>query len=508
LELDPMGLPITFNNIPGSGLTAPLFAFESNSAGQYSSSSRVLLVGHKTNAGAAALNVPVVIGSQIDADYQFGGGSMLREMFRIARQNAPVQEIWAVPVADAGVAPTWSLTVGAAAIAAGVGILRVCDELIQIPITAADTTTTIAAAIAAAINAYFNPLTLAMLPVTAAAASAVVTATSRHLGAAMADVEFYVPSVQGNLFSGTGLTVATGVAGSGTPSLSTAFAALGDDQFDMIVVPFSDATSITAISALMNDTSGRWSYSRQSYGHVFVPSTGALSAQTTLTLALNDRHLTVIPRLAGSPHPAWLWAAGFVARVAPWLGDYATGNVSRNQTDLVVQGLTAPRDPSTLWQYASRNTLNNSGCSSWKGNLDRTVSIDKLVTTYQKGASGQPDVAFRDVQAMLQLTHILRYLRATLANSCGNKAIADTNPGALGAIVTPKDIKAILIGAYDQLAQWGLVENVAAFAQAVTVQRDTTGANRVNVLLPIQRVKPLDILAANAVLYTTIPVAA
>jgi phage tail sheath gpL-like len=502
-----MPLPILFNNIPGSGLTAPLFTFEANSAGQFASNSRLLLVGHKLTAGAAAANVPVVVGSQLDADYLFGAGSMLREMFRIARQNAPVQEIWAIPVAETGVAAVWSLTVGAAAVAAGVGYLKICDELLPITIGSSDTTTTIAAALAAAINAYYNSLTGAMLPVTATAASAVVTVTSRHAGAIAADLEFFVPTTQGNLFSGTGLTVAVGTAGTGNPTLTTALAGLGDDQFDMIVSPFSDATSLSAYASFSNDTSGRWSYARQSYGHVFAVSSGALSAQTTLTLALNDRHLTIIPRLTGSPHPAWLWAAGFVARVAPWLGDYVTGNVSRNQTDLVVQGLTAPRDPSTWWQYASRNTLLNSGCSSWKGNLDRSVSIDKLITTYQKGASGQPDVTFRDVQAMLQLTHVLRYLRATLANTCGNKAIADTNPGSLGAIVTPKDIKAILIGAYDQLGQWGLVENVAAFAQAVNVQRDAGGANRVNVLMPIQRVKPLDIIAANAVLYSQIPAA-
>lgn len=499
-----MGLPVVFNNIPGAGLVAPLFAFEVNSAGQYQSSSRLLLIGHKLAAGAAAANVPVPVGSQFDADYLFGGGSMLREMFRIARQNAPVQEIWAVPVTDAGTAQTWTMTVGAAAIAASVGRFRICDEEMQVSIASTDTVTTIATAIAAAINAYVNPITGAMLPVTAASAAGVVTLTSRHLGAVMNDVEIYIPPVSGNQFAvATAVTVATGTAATGTPTLTTALANLGDDQYDVIVSPFSDSTSLAAYASLLNDTSGRWSYARQSYGHVVVPFTGNLAAQTSQGLAMNDRHITVVPRLAGSPQPSWLWAAGMASRVMPWLADYVTGNVSRNQTDLVVLGLTAPRDRTTWWQYPSRNTLNSNGISSWKANLDGTVAIDKLITTQRTGAGGLPDVTFRDIQAMLQLTHILRYMRFVLANTCGNKAIADINVGNLGGIVTVKDIKGYLVGAYRQLALQGLVENVEGFVSAVSVVRDVSYPNRVNVLMPVQRVKPLDILAANAVLYAT-----
>ena len=93
-------MPILFNQIPGSGLVAPMFAFEVNSAGGYGSPARLLLIGHKVAAGSLAVNTPTVIGSQSDADSLCGGGSMLREMYRIARQNAPVQEIWAMHVAE------------------------------------------------------------------------------------------------------------------------------------------------------------------------------------------------------------------------------------------------------------------------------------------------------------------------------------------------------------------------------------------------------------------------
>jgi phage tail sheath gpL-like len=105
-------MSIGFNNIPGSGLVAPLFAFEVNSGGQFESVSRLVLMGHKVTAGQLADNTMAVCGSLADADFLVGPGSMLREMFRVARAQAPVQEIWLMPVAATGTAATWTLTVG------------------------------------------------------------------------------------------------------------------------------------------------------------------------------------------------------------------------------------------------------------------------------------------------------------------------------------------------------------------------------------------------------------
>src|SRR5262245_51906652 len=67
--------------------------------------------------------------------------------------------------------------------------------------------------------------------------------------------------------------------------------------------------------------------------------------------------------LDGSQHPSWLWDAAFAARVAPWLSDITTGNVSRNQTALVVQGIRPPRDRALWPNYSARNTLVNFGIS-------------------------------------------------------------------------------------------------------------------------------------------------
>ncbi|GGG48108.1 phage tail sheath subtilisin-like domain-containing protein [Chelatococcus composti] len=496
-------MSIGFNFIPGSGLVAPLFAFEVNSAGWYDSVSRLVLFGHKTSGGSLADNTPSVVTSLSEADALAGPGSMLREMYRIAAANAPAQEIWIVPVPETGTAPTWTLTVGSPPATGGVGIIDICGERLSVTIAPGDAAADVAAALAAAINGYYNDLTGAMLPVTASAASEVVTVTSRHKGAIMAEVDIFVPTtVSGNFFATSGaLTVATGTAAAGTPSLAAALAALGDEPADMIVSPWSDATSLDAYGTALSDVSGRWSWMRQSYGHVMCSNTGNTASQSTLGLGRNDRHVTIIPRLAGSPQPSWLWAAGFAARVLPWLADIVTGNVSRNQTGLVVEGLAPPRDRSTWWGYSARNTLTKSGISTWKVTADGKVAIDKLVTTYRLGPSGQPDSTFRDIQALFQVSGGLSYIRTVLANEQGQKALADDNPGNLAAITTPKDIKGSFVHAYEALVQRGVFENAPEFVRRLDVRRNAENPNRVDVFAPLDRVNPLDILAANATIY-------
>jgi phage tail sheath gpL-like len=499
---------IGFNNIPGSGLTAPIFAFEVNSGGQYDTTSRLILAGHKLAAGSLALNTPTAVASQADVDAFAGPGSMLREMYRVAVKNAPVQPIWIEAVAEpSGVAPVWTIPIGTLPGVAALAAIEIQGERISVSVAAADTPTILAANLAAAINAYYNTLTNAMLQVTATSSGANLVLTGRHVGAIMNEIDIYVPTdVVGNVLTLSGVYSLTATtAGTGVPTLSSALAALGDDPADFIVMPWSDSTSTAAYAATTNDQSGRWAYNRQSYGHVWSVNTATFSGATTFGLALNDRHLTALRRLSGCISPSWVWAAGICAAVAPWLSDCVTGNVSRNQTGIVVRGVRGVRDRSLLDQYTARNTLNNSGVSTFTQSVDGVVMIDKIVTTYRTGPLGQPDTVFRDVQSVYQVSGGLGYIRAQLATEQGQKGLADSNPGNLAAITTPADIKGSFVHAYVELCARGVFENEDAFTRNVQAVRDRQNPARVNVYAPMDRVNPLDILATNATIYAQFP---
>ncbi|WP_128292004.1 phage tail sheath subtilisin-like domain-containing protein [Afifella aestuarii] len=494
---------IVFDNIPGAGLVAPGFFFEVTSGGQFESNARMLVIGHANSGASLAVNTPVPLNSQYEADSLAGAGSVLADAYRIARANAPAQEIWGMAVAATGTTAAWTVSIDSVPAAGGVGVIEIQGEIISVSIAAGDTATEVATALAAAVNGYYNALTGASLAVTAASTDEVVTLTARHAGLVMNSVDLHVPSgVTGNAFGGA-TTITQTTTATGSPDLTTALAALGDDPFDFISTPFADETNLGRYETLMSDVSGRWSYLRQIYGHIVtavVDSTGDL---TTLGLGLNDRHLTVIPVIEGgsNPSPVWAWAAGLLGRVVPWLCDGATGNAGRNQTGLVVEGVRAPRNRAYWPGYTQRNTFLKSGVSTWSVNASGDVAIDKLITTYRTNPLGQADTVFRDIQIMAQLIYMLKAYRAALSYEHGNKAIADSNPGGLGALVTIEDIRATMVHTADELERQGVQANAAEFARRLVLSRDNDNPNRVNMLAPIAAVGPLDIIAANARLF-------
>lgn len=495
-----------FNTIPGN-LVAPIVTFEVNSGGQFENRPKVLLIGHKLNAGAATANVPVVCPSTMEGRRLAGAGSMLDDMVRKHFANAPAQELWILPAAATGTAAVWTVTVDSVIAAGGVGVIEIAGRAIQVTYAAGDNVAAVAAAIVAAINDYYDPLTEASLPVTAAQGGGGdtddVIITARHAGIVGNEIDIFVPTLTGaNAFTGRLTTVAT-TAGSGSPDLSAALAALGDDEFDWIVSPFSDDTNVARYKTLLSDVAGRWAWSRQIYGHVFYPKTATIGDMTTHGLAQDDRHVTAIPRPAATsiPEPGWEWVAAVVARIAPWLSDGATGNVSRNQTGLTVEGIQPPRDRSKWYSYPTRDVFLRSGVSTWKVDGAGRVLIDKIITT-QRTTHGVADTTFRDIQKIGQLVYALRYFRTALTMEHGQKAIADDNPGNVQAISTTRDIAATFMHAYGRLERTGVLENADEAGRRLRVTRNADNPNRVDIFAPMDMVNPLDVLAANATVYS------
>lgn len=490
-----------FNTIPGN-LIAPIITFEVNSGGQFENRSRLLLIGHKNSGAVLDDAVPTPCPSIAEARRLAGAGSMLDDMVRMARANAPAQEIWIMAVAETGSAGTRTITVDSVP-SAGAAAIEIAGETVSVTVAAGDTVAAVASALAGAINAYFNRLNGASLPYTAAAAAAVVTLTPRHAGAIMNGIDIHVPTLDGtNVLSGK-VTLAAPTAGAGNPDLTSGLAALGDDEFDWIVSPFADATNIGRYTALLSDVSGRWAWSRQIYGHVFYPLSDTIANLTSHALARDNRHLTVLPIIASSqaPQPVWQWAAGIVARIAPWLSDGANGNVSRNQTGLVVEGLAPPRDRGGWLDYATREAFLGSGLSTWKVNTGGDVVVDKVITT-SRTFNDVPDSTFRDIQKIGQLVYALRRFRTDLTVQHGQRAIADDNPGNLESISTVADIKATFMHSYERMQLTGVLENAVQASERIEVRRDADNPNRVNIYAPIDMVNPLDIIAANAVVYS------
>ncbi|WP_354665261.1 phage tail sheath subtilisin-like domain-containing protein, partial [Escherichia coli] len=58
-------------------------------------------------------------------------------------------------------------------------------------------------------------------------------------------------------------------------------------------LPFNDTASVNTLVTEMNDTSGRWSYARQLYGHVYTAKAGTLSELVNAGDQFNQQHITL-----------------------------------------------------------------------------------------------------------------------------------------------------------------------------------------------------------------------
>ncbi|HEY8334937.1 MAG TPA: phage tail sheath subtilisin-like domain-containing protein [Tardiphaga sp.] len=485
-------MTLPFQNLPAN-VRVPLFYAEvSNTmANSGTLNQRALIIGQKTAAGTGVANVPVISQSVSDAAQIGGPGSMLHLMTQMYRQNDSFGEVWYLPLSDdgAGVAATGTFAVTAAPTASGVLSLYIAGTRISVNVLSTQTTAQIATAIAAAVTATAN------LPVTAAASTSTVTFTAINKGPCGNDIDIRVNylGTAGQEYTPTGMTFTITAMSSGAtaPSLTTGLLNLLDKPFDFIVCPYTDTASLDALKAFLNDSTGRWSWSSQIYGHFFAAYRGTLGALTTFGVGRNDQHGSIMG-FNDSPTPSWLWAAAFAGQVAVSV----RADPARPVQTLALQSVLAPPLESRF-ALTDRNTLLYDGISTFTVADDGTVAIENAITTYQKNSFGQPDNSYLEVETLFTLMFVLRFLRTRVTSKFPRmKLAADGTRFAAGsAIVTPSIIKMDQIAAYQELENAGLVQRADLFAQNLIVQQNAQNPNRVDVLWPGTLVAQLRIFA-------------
>ena len=294
---------VPFDQLP-TNVLVPFVYVEVASAGsaEQRQDYRSLLIGQRLAAGAVAEAVPTLIGTGADADRAFGRGSQLALMARAFRGNNPTGELWCLALDDAAgaVAETHTITATAAATAAGTISLYIAGRRVSVAIANGATVNQIAAAIHAAVTSRDD------LPVTSAVAAAVVTLTARNAGASQdIDVQLNFQPDEA-LPAGVALDVAAGVAGATDPDIADAIAAFGDEQYNLIVSPYTGSATVpsAAVTALNAELESRFSPTIALEGNAILGLRSTLAQATTYGNALNSYHLTVVGHGA-SPFPAW-----------------------------------------------------------------------------------------------------------------------------------------------------------------------------------------------------------
>jgi phage tail sheath gpL-like len=485
-------MPVSFNTIP-SGIRVPLFYAEvdNSMANQAGATQRTLIIGQKLAAGTAVANTLQYVSSVDDARTLFGRGSQLARMVEKYRGIDPFCEIWCIAVADdaGGTQATGSIVFAGPATAAGTISLYIAGQKITAGVASGDTATTVAAAVAAAINAALD------LPVTASASTGTVTITARHKGTMGNDIKLQMSygglAAQEKLPAGITAPITAMASGATDPSLTAAIAAMGDEVFDGIVHPWTDSTSLDAFKTVMNDTSGRWSYLSQIYGHVWSAKRDSVSNLATFGATRNDQHHTIAGVEAEQPNPVWEVAAAYAAKALAFLRIDPARPV---QTGELLGILPAPAGQ--RFTISERQTLLSAGIATatYAGGA---VRIERAITTYQKNANNQNDDSYLDVETLYTTAYVLNRLRTAITSKYARHKLANdgTRFGAGQAIVTPSVIRGEILSECYLMEEQGILENVKVMNAHMVVERNANNPNRLDVLFPPDYVNQLRIFA-------------
>jgi phage tail sheath gpL-like len=487
---------ISFPNIP-QNIRVPLFYadLDPSNANTGQQTLRALLIGQIVTGSPGVPDIAQICQGVSATKVLAGQGSMLALQAAAYRKRDQFGEVWLLPLADdaESVAAAGSLNFTSAPTDTGVVSLYIGGQLVSLAVSASMTAAQVASALVAQIGVQPD------LPVTAAvdvATTTKVDLTAKNKGLAGNDIDLqlnYGGILAGEATpAGLAVTITAMSSGATNPSmLATALANLGDQQFDFIAFPYTDSASLSAMQAFLSTQTGRWSWSEQLYGGAYAAYRGTLGTLTTFGVTRNDEHMSIMG-FNGSPTPAWVIAADIAAAVAV----SALADPAQPLQTVTLATMQAPPRTSRF-ELTDRNTLLYDGISTFDVADDGTVSIENLITTYQKNSFGDADDSYLEVETMNTLAFVLRDLKSLVTTKYARKKLAAdgtrVEPGT--NVVTPSTIKSDLIARYQTLEKNGYVQGSAVFAQGLIVQQNSTNPNRVDVLYPAILIDQLRIFA-------------
>ncbi len=490
-------MTVSFNTIPADNRVPLFYAEMDNSAANTAQDSAPsLLIGMALPESDMPLNQLMIMPSKDLAKKMAGRGSQLARMVEAYRQVDPFGELWVIAVPDNGEVASGTITITGAATDAGTVNLYVGTRKVQVTVATGDTGDQVAQAMLSIINNNPDlPVTAEYQTTSAGEVQGTVILSAVNSGPVGNNIPLtlnYYGTASGEEIP-AGLSIQTGKmsGGAGDPDLSQAIAAMGDEPFDYIGLPFSDANSLQLMSVEMNDSAGRWSYIRQLYGHVYTAKTGSLSELVAFGDSLNNQHITI---------------AGYEEEVQTCVDELVAYRLARDavflridparptQTGELTGALPAPTGKRfTITEQQSLLTHGIATAYTESG----VLRIQRDITTYKTNTYGVADNSYLDSETLHTSAYVLRRLKSIITSKYGRHKLANdgTRFGPGQAIVTPAVIRGELGSTYRQLEREGIVENFDLFQKYLIVERNANDPNRLDVLFPPDYVNQLRVFA-------------
>lgn len=471
-------MSIAFSAVPSNAIASGVFIEQ-----EYKRSGppgpipqRVALLGQYNAGKTPTNNVALAIASADEAASYFGRGSMLHLMARklFAGIGAGTVEVDAIPLASGVGSSTGTITVVGPSVLAGTMALYIAGERVPVAVSAAMAQNDIATAIAAAINANLD------LPVSAEAATNVVTLTARWVGLSANGItvrQDIQASDAGAEPTGLTVTIVAMAGGSADPDITTALANFGGTWYTWVVCPYNATASVTIMEAA--------GVARIDPGvkRPFVGVVGYNDTRANFTTWLSSRNspwTTAVP-VEGSPNLPGEIAAAAVGSCAVSAQSEPARPFRTLALPGIVPGSAAP------WTYSQRNTIEAAGGASTYVDASGIVRIHDLVTTYVTNALGAVDESWRFTVTITNVQAKIYSLDQLFLSAPFDRAVVVDDNAVTGKsfAVSPKRVKGYIIQLIDQ--QWipeAWSKNRDDIVAGIVCEINAANPGRIDVLVP------------------------
>jgi len=465
-------------------------------SGNIAQDQQVMLFGQMIDAGADAgsatpLSVVEVPVSESAIDSLFGVGSMLALAAKRYRKANGYTRTFALPIGDltAGAAAVGSYTFAGPATQAGTLYLLIAGQALQVGVAAAATAATIATNVAAAINAAKNLPVLAEVDGTD---TAKVNVTAKWKGLTGNDIDLRFNYYAGEqLPPGITITTVAMTGGAGSPDMSAVIAAMPDEWYNHLMMPFNDSASL---NTLRDELLERWGPLKMIEGIAYTAFRGTYGETITFGELRNDFLLSCLGT-SKSPTPTWEFAASYAGIAAYHLAI----DPARPLQTLVLPGVLPPAK-ADRFAFDERNNLLKSGIATCQIQPGDVVAIEREISMYQENAYGDPDPSYLDITTPATLGKLRYDIKVMVTNRFPRHKLADDNvlnqldPGQ--PVVTPKVMREAILEVAQGWVSAGLMENYDQFKETLEVYRDSADRNRLNCVCHPDVVNQLRVFAA------------
>jgi len=488
-------MSISFLQIPLGGKVPGAFVEFDTSRAQQGTSIKpynALVIGQRLTAGTKAEKQIDKVTSEAQAENYYGRGSMLYHMIKaFIKENQNLNELNAISLNDDGgsTKSAGSLEILTPPTADGSLAVMIGGRNYTIAVVDADTEEDIVDNLVAEINADdYRHVDVAKDGVNAD----LMNIVARHGGVVGDDLDIRVNYFDGEVLP-AGVTVsitAMGAvtAGATNPAITDVITAMGEKQYDIIVMPYSDAANLLLMKTELDD---RWGPIRQNDGHLIFCRKEAFAAHSTFLDGRNSEQESVLD-IAG-PTPQFEWAANLGAVIAA----NAQIDPARPFQTLPLTQVLAPAD-SELFDYGERDQILKAGGSSYNVDAAGTVRVERIRTTRIENELAAPDEALADLNSKLTLSYIRYDFRVLMLTKYPRHKLADdgTRFGPGQAVITPLIGRAEAVARFELWAEQGLVEGLDQFKRDLIVERSSSDVNRLDFLLPPDLINQLRVVGA------------